>query len=459
MRVFTLLAISSALLCLAHCGGSDPSSGPVAPTFSFPDAGALDDGAASPDGGPSDAKGGPQDLFCNVGVQRLLFDIPSDDAGHDVGWRDRMRLLRLGPTLSRAVIHAEGSSPELVSFDPTAAQPSAVRTALPIDVVLDTAHQDGALYVYGLIRGGSPDAGVGSDTDSLALVWIDDASGAITTKILTAPGALGLSPTHPYERPQGRFVRFGSAGVYFTYTEEVGVGPNPDYRLSVGRASTADSVRVPVTVAGTSASHEFERITVTGVAHGGSSVYLFMGGSTVSNSLDEPRNATEWTLPDDGTVPAMIPSRDLDTGVLAVARDGTTTRFLFAEAPTIFGDPRYLGTAAPDDMSLATFKPTSTSFTVANDSVQASNAEAHFENGHFLWLNAYEGLWFDTAVNRVRASFRPIEITSGHSIAAGALALAAAPTATSATLDVLYAVDDSNATHLEIATLSCAPPK
>lgn len=367
-----------------------------------------------------------------------------------------MRLVRLGPQLARAVVQREDGSPEVLSFDPSEAQPTAASTPLPFDVVLDTAHEDGALYVYGLRLGIAADGGP-TDQTALFLASVDDTTGALTTRSLTSPGAVATPKTYQYEPPLGRFVRFGDDDVYFTYTEEVGFANNPSYRLSVGRV-TASSGPVTMTVAETADAHKFEAITATGIVHAGTNVHVFMGGSVVSNDSDDFDSAGQWTLPDDGTVPANIQKRGHSPGLLAAGRDGSMFRFAFLEPATIFGDPRYFYFANADESSLGTFQESSTNLKFSNDTAKASSADSHMEGSQFLWFGPKHGFWFDTSSGQVRATFGPMNPSNGISsaISIGAVTLASEPTLDSGTVDALFATSDSDGTSLRFVELTCA---
>lgn len=440
-RFFALTAVAGGLFVVVCCGGGG-SLGGGAPDGSVEaspgdDAGVTDatkrEAAAPPDA--------EAPFACKAGAPRVLRSIGLDDAGKTRSWLAPMRLLRLSSTLARALVHATGEAPSVLTFDPSAATLAiAATTPLPMDRILDVSHEDGALYVYGLRLDALGDGGVSA---SLVLVSIDDtdATGTATIRTLTMPGAVTGEGKDGYEPPTGRFVRFGTDDVYFTYTQELFSANNPSYRLSVGRVS-AGSGPVGMTVVATAGAHNFENITAAGLVHAASSVFLFTGASAIRTQSDGFSPAAEWTLPDDGTTIATIPSRSLGYGLLATSRDGTLERYAFVEVPLgVFTDPRKFLVATSTDATVATFVPDATDKEVGDPLARQIAAETHFEGDQVLWFGPKGGVWVDATSKKLRASFEAPNPYDGSFTppGAGAAAFETPPTATSATIDVVFA--------------------
>jgi len=310
-----------------------------------------------------------------------------------------MRTVRVDEDLVRTVAQPSDEHVRVYSFDPDSTEP-ATSVELPFDRVLDTAYEDGALYVYGLAV--APEADGGTDT-GLYLSRVDDATGEVTTRRLTLPNTLP-KPTVNYEPPLGQFVRWGTDDVYFTYTEELPPFGNPSYRLSVGRVSSS-SGPVAMTVVETRGPHHFQEISARDLVHAGSSVHAFMGNSAQNDEDDGLEDSTQWILPDDGTIPATITKRFAERVLLATRRDGTTTHLAYADQNRFLEPYPRFAYASADDTQLATFNTEPVlDFNIA---ASVDNVlDVHFEGDQLLWFPA---LWFDMKTHRKRADLPALE--------------------------------------------------
>jgi hypothetical protein len=464
---------SGIALSLAHCGSDDSAATGAADggsDRSAPDGKSTYDGSSTYDASspqdaskPKDASGekdandgavtAPQ-LNCSPTATIDLDELGRDGDNHLIHWIGRMRVVRLGANLARTIAQKPGESPTVYTFDPSVATPTPTKTPLPLDVVLDTTHEGGALWVFG-VRIGTSDAG---PPTALVLTAIDDETGALATTTLTTPGTIGANPVYNhYQGPMGRFARFGSGDVYFAYTEELGTANNPSYKLHVGRV-TASSGPVATTGAATADPHKFEDITPAAVVHAGSSAHVFMGASGVSDSSDDMRTAVQWILPDDATVPGTVTKRGLQGGLLAAGRDGDVTRFVFVEPPNIFGDPRYFYVGSANEASMPALAESTTGITTSNAAAKVTLADSHLEGEHFLWFGPRQGLWLDTSIKQVRAFFGPMKVGSNmNPVDVAAVTFGAAPTLTSGELNLVYAHGEANRTLLRFVALTCAP--
>lgn len=171
--------------------------------------------------------------------------------------------------------------------------------------------------------------------------------------------------------------------------------------------------------------------------------------------------ASEYVLPDDGTVPSSPPTpRELGAILLAIGPSAGGSRpFAFEDA---MDQTFYAFDVA--DTDLATLQLSAATKKTLNFEAYPLEVDQHFEGTQFLTFgsrNAYNAFWFDESVGATRADGftlpQPVDAASGSPPMGSAITLAGAPTADAGALDLAWAQYDAPAYVILYGSLACAP--